>query len=207
MASSDENDRIEQEWYDRKSQLMEQSLGREHGMVMHAIIPYAIGGALDLYYFPNGLSGTAIATKELCELPTEGAANDVFDVYEMVMFTRHKIDLDAARDESSDFGKAHSTIKSILNCMARYSAEARLNPYETCEFPEKMERIGGRCLIFVDYAHHRDEVAGTFGLLGIIEIFRSEMDYARENGGAALIELLKTKGHYPFSDLDREPVT
>jgi hypothetical protein len=36
-------------------------------MVMHAIIPYAIGGGLDLYYYPNGLPGTAIATKELSE--------------------------------------------------------------------------------------------------------------------------------------------
>lgn len=46
-----------QQWYDRKSALMEESLGEEHDMVMHGIIPYAIGGFLDLDYYPNGMPG------------------------------------------------------------------------------------------------------------------------------------------------------
>jgi len=46
---------------------MEAILGKEHDMVMHAMIPYAIGGGLDLYYFPNKIEGVAIATKELSE--------------------------------------------------------------------------------------------------------------------------------------------
>jgi hypothetical protein len=44
------------------------------------------------------------------------------------------------------------------------------------------------------------------GLLAIIEVFRSDMEYAQENGGAKLIKRLKSKGHYPYSDLDRDPV-
>jgi len=40
----------------------------------------------------------------------------------------------------------------------------------------------------------------------IIEVFRSEMDFARENGGASLLQRLDDAGHYPYSDLDREPV-
>jgi hypothetical protein len=42
--------------------------------------------------------------------------------------------------------------------------------------------------------------------LAVIEVFRSEMDYARKNGGAKLLHRLKAKGHYPHYDLDREPV-
>ena len=64
---------------------MVELLGEEHNMVMHAIIPYAIGGGLDLYYFPNGIAGTAVATKELCETPGEGSSNDVFRGYELVV--------------------------------------------------------------------------------------------------------------------------
>src|SRR5262245_35361256 len=110
MRRDDEDDELAQRWYDRKSSLMEASLGKEHDMVMHAIIPYAVGGGLDLYYYPNGLPGTAIATKELSELPNQGSANDVYDSYELVMFTKHAIDLDAAHKENTPFGKAHASI-------------------------------------------------------------------------------------------------
>lgn len=193
-------------WYDRKSALMEQMLGREHDMVMHAIIPYAVGGGLDLYYYPHGIPGTAIATKELSELPGEGSSNDVFQCYELVMFTRHPLDLDAADDESTTFGQMHSTINAILNQIAPYSAEATLNPHETCEFPADMPEIGGRCLIFDGYPSFPEDEPMEFGLLAVIEVFRSEMDYARRNGGARLLKRLKDKGHYPYSDLDRETV-
>ena len=185
---------------------MEKSLGPEHDMVMHAIIPYAVGGALDLYYYPNGLSGTAIATKELCEDLDEYSTNDVYDRYELVMFTRHALNLDEAHDETTAFGRAHACINAILNCIAPYSTQATLNPNETCEFPEEMDRVGGRCLIFAGYASHQLDDGQTFGMLAIIEILRSEMEFAREHGRAQLLDLLKQHGHYPFSDLDREPV-
>ena len=207
MPSDDFATKAAEDWYERKSRLMEQSLGKEHDMVMHAIIPYSVGGGLDLYYYPNGIPGTAIATKELSESPTEGSSNKVYDRYELVMFTRHPVDLDLAKDESTPFGQVHMKINSILNLIALYSAQASLNPNETCEFPAEMERVGGRCLIFDGYANHTDPVAGKFGLLAVIEVFRSEMLYARKHGGGQLIELLKSKGHYPYSDLeDRSPV-
>jgi hypothetical protein len=46
---------LSREWYDHKSAFMEKTPGKEHGMVMHAIIPYAIAGGLDLYYYPHGI--------------------------------------------------------------------------------------------------------------------------------------------------------
>jgi hypothetical protein len=140
MADADEE--AGQRWYDRKSALMEEMLGKEHDMVMHAIIPYAVGGGLDLYYYPNGVSGTAIATKELSELPGEGSSNNMFQCYELVMFTKHQLDLDAAKDEETAFGRAHSVINAVLNQIAPYSAQATLNPNETCEFPADMPHVG-----------------------------------------------------------------
>jgi hypothetical protein len=194
------------EWDEKKSALMEQALGKPHNMVMHAIIPYVIGGALDLYYYhPDGFAGTAIATKELSELPGQGSSNDVFECYELVMFTRHPINLDKAQDRKHPFGQAHQNISAILNPIARYSAEATLNPNETCEFPSEMQKIGGKCLIFDGYPDYSEQ-REPFGLLAVIEIFRSELEFARQCGGSALLELLKKKGHYPYSDLDREPV-
>jgi hypothetical protein len=204
MAEADEE--LARRWYERKSSLMEGMLGKEHNMVMHAIIPYAIGGGLDLYYYPNGIPGTAIATKELSERPGEGSSNRVFRCYELVMFTKRPLDLDAAKDESTPFGRAHRAINAILNRIAPYSAQATLNPNETCEFPAEMPVVGGRCLIFDGYPSYHDEEQAEFGLLAVMEVFRSEMEYARKNGGAKLLKRLKDKGYYPYSDLDRKPV-
>src|SRR4051812_37247445 len=204
MADAEEE--AGQRWYDRKSALMEGMLGQEHDMVMHAIIPYAIGGGLDLYYYPNGIPGTAIATKELTELPGEGSSNRVFQCYELVMFTKHPLDLDAAKDETTPFGRMHRTINAILNHIAPYSAKATLNPNETCEFPADMPKVGGRCMIFDEYPSYQENKPADFGLLAVIEVYRSEMGYARKNGGAKLIKRLKDKGHYPYSDLDRKPI-
>ena len=67
-----------------------------------------------------------------------------------------------------------------------------------------MEKVGGKCLIFDAYGLRGRE--RSFGVLAIIEIHRSEMDFARSAGGAELIKRLKAAGHYPYSDLDREPV-
>jgi hypothetical protein len=69
-----------------------------------------------------------------------------------------------------------------------------------------MERVGGQCLIFDDYGSCTDDDAGTFGLMAVIEVFRSEMEFARRNGSAALFERLRTAGCYPYSEIDREPV-
>jgi hypothetical protein len=185
---------------------MEVLLGREHDMVMHAIIPYAVGGGLDLYYYPHSIPGTAIATKELSELPDQGSANRVFSCYEFAMFTRHALNLDDAMDDSTPFGRAHSSINRILSRLAPYSASVALNPNETCEFPAEMEHVGGKCLIFDAYRTPSAEGTRGFGVLSVIEIHRSEMDFARSAGGSELIERLKAAGHYPYSDLDRDPV-
>lgn len=201
---------LARKWDDRKSEIMVDLLGEMHDIVMHALIPYAIGGGLDLYYYPNGIKGTAIATKELCELPGQGSSNRLFESYELVMFTRCELDLEKAKDESSGFGKAHRSINAVLNHIAPYSANATLNPFETCEFPEDMESVGGKCMIFDAYGiehefleeGHREE----FGLLAVIEVFPCEMEYARLCGGAKLIDKLKFAGVYPYSDLDRPVV-
>lgn len=204
--SEDATAKLAEAWHDQKSKLMEAVLGREHDMVMHAIIPYAIGGGLDLYYYPHSIPGAAIATKELSELPNQGSSNRIFSCYELAMFTRHALNLDHAMDGSTPFGRAHSNINRILNCIGGYSASATLNPNETCEFPAEMDHVGGKCLIFDAYGSAGSKRTRGFGVLAVIEIHRSEMDFARSAGGAELIERLKAAGHYPYSDLDRDPV-
>ena len=69
-----------------------------------------------------------------------------------------------------------------------------------------MPHVGGRCLIFDGYPSCTDDEPAEFGLLAVIEVLRSEMDYARKNGGAKLLKRLKAKRHYPYSEMDRKPV-
>lgn len=203
--SDDDDSPLLEEWYQRKSELLQDLLGPEHNMVLHAMLPYALGGSLDLYFYPQGIPGVGVATKELSELPGEGSTNEVFESYELVMFTRHPLEFDNQDETATPFGRALQNISPILNCMARYSAEASLNPRETCEFPEEFETLGGKCLIFDSYGQEADEPA-DFGLLLVLEIHPSEMAYAREHGGQQLLDRLKQAGHYPYSDLDRPAV-
>jgi len=203
--SEEAMEQLEDQWLKEKDRLMESILGKEHDTVMHSIIPFCVGGGLDLYYYPHAITGTGIATKELAYACQESSRNNVYDKYELAMFTRCALDLDRTHDMDASFGKMHCNINLVLNYIARYSAEASLNPEETCEFPEGMEEVGGKCLVFADF-ESQDSSQGKFGVLVIIEIFRSEMEFARQYGGGKLIRRLKEIGSFPYSGLDRNPV-
>jgi hypothetical protein len=196
----------EHEWYRLKSDFIESILGEEHNILSHALIPFAIGGGLDLYYYPKGIPGTAIATKELVDRHGNGPSNRVYPVYELVMFTRHALNLKEAKDDKTPFGSAHRNINSILNHIARYCTQTTLNPKDTCEFPKEMKSVGGKCLILDGYSPTDSLGPNGMGLMLILEVFLSEMRFAMENSGAELIQMLKITGHYPYSDIDRQPV-
>ncbi len=205
-------DKKEEIAYDAKSKFMQKNLGNEHNLVMHAIIPYHIGGSLDLYYFPNFMKGTAIATKELTNYKFKKPSNDWFDSYELVMCTKHKIDLDSTKIENpkkNTFSYDHKYINYIINAVGRYSSLAKLNPYETIEFPDDFGEISEKCLIldsltepFID----KNTKNKKFGLMLVMEIHRSEMEYAMKQNGKELIDLLKKENIYPFTGIDRKPI-
>jgi hypothetical protein len=196
----------ESQWYDQKAKLMEQVLGPSHDMVMHAIVPFNVGGGLDLYFYTQHKPGTVFATMELSELPGTGSSNQCFRNYELLMFTREAFDHTATHKPETPLGRVFPVFNAILNNIALFSQQAQLNPHETCEFPEDMESVGGRCLIFDAYPAIPEDGPAEFGLLVIIEIFRSEMEFAHKHGGHKLLDRLDAAGHYPYSDLNRKPV-
>ncbi len=202
----EDEDQIRSNWEVLKSERMEELLGVEHDRVMHSMIPFFLGGGLDLYYYPNKLPGTGIATKELSELPGQGPANDAFQNYELVMFTRHSLDLNVAQDEKTEFGRVHEDINMLLNLVAQYCLQAEVNPHDTLEFPGDMPDVGGRCLIFDGYPDHSQEEPAEFGLLAIMEIFRAELEFARAQGANTLLQKLREAGHYPYTDRNRSSV-
>ena len=159
-----------------------------------------------MYYFPNAINGTAFVTMELIEPDGSGPKPNRIGTYELIAFTKHTIEKD--RDQDCEFNKIERRICGIFTSIGNYSYQAKLEPGETCEIPgDKSEE--NICLIFDE--HKKDgqpfEInEKNHGLLLIIEVFRSEMHYAMENGSKQLLDMLKEKEFYPYSDLDRKPV-
>src|SRR5882762_3368828 len=70
--------------YEAKQKALERILGPMHNIVGHAVIPFAIGGAVDMYYFPNGIAGTGFATMELIKPDGTGPLPNSLGTYEFV---------------------------------------------------------------------------------------------------------------------------
>jgi len=203
-----QKDFTEEEWnqhYELKQKGLEAVLGKMHDMVGHAIVPFDIGGTLDIYYFLQGIPGTGFATMELIKPDGTGPIPNRLGTYELVSFS--KLPYDSSENESP-FNKIQGRLNGIMTSIAYYSLQAKLEPKETAEVPGD-EGEPNFCLLFDNYNPNGQEFRigeNSHGLLLIIEIFKDEMDFARNNGTDKLIEKLKSSGHYPYSDLDRESV-
>jgi hypothetical protein len=192
--------------YELKSTGLEKVLGKSHNLVGHAIIPFEVGGAVDMYYYPNGIKGTGFATMELIKPDGTGPIPNRTGTYELVAFT--KLDYIQDTTKTNPFNLIERHICGIFTGIGNYSFQAKLEPLETCELPIH-EGKPNLCLIFDDYKPEGKEFKigdKKHGLLLIVEVFRDEMEFAMANGTGKLIDRLKEKGYYPYSDLNRESV-
>lgn len=192
--------------YELKSQGLERVLGKPDSIVGHAIIPFEIGGTVDMYYYPNGIKGTGFATMELIQPDGSGPVPNRNGTYELVAFTKLKYVTDTTH--TSAFNLIERRMCGIFTTIGSYSLETKLEPGETMEIPGG-DGESETCIVFDEYRpDNKDFLIGDrkHGLLLVIEVFRDEMEYAMENGSAQLLTRLKEKGHYPYSDLDRESV-
>lgn len=192
--------------YEQKSKGLENVLGKMHDLVGHAIIPFAVGGAVDMYYFPNHIKGTGFATMELLEPDGTGPLPNRLGTYELVAFTKQ--DYNNSEDTQTPFNLIERKVCGFFTTIGFFSREAVLNPKETCEVPNgKGEE--NTCLVFDLYQPDNKEFRigeRKHHLLLCLQVFRSEMEFARENGSDELFKLLKQAGYYPYSDLERQPV-
>lgn len=192
--------------YDQKLKGLENVLGKMHNLVGHAIIPFAVGGAVDMYYFPNHIKGTGFATMELLEPDGTGPLPNRLGTYELVAFTKH--DISDNEDPQTPFNLIERKVCGIFTTIGFFSREAILNPNETCEVPNG-EGEENSCLVFDLYQPNNKEFKigdRKHHLLLCLQVFRSEMEFSRANGSGELFKKLKEAGHYPYSDLDRQPV-
>lgn len=99
--------------YELKSKALENVLGKMHDLVGHAIIPFAIGGAVDMYYFPNHIKGTGFATMELLEPDGTGPLPNRLGTYELVAFTKN-YDYNNSEDSQTPFNLIERKICGIF---------------------------------------------------------------------------------------------
>ncbi len=267
----DEEDDFTDEEYQKsmeiKEKKIEEFVGPQADMVMHAIVPYAVGGPLDGYIHPRSkYGGTFFVSEELVDPSFSSPSNAMFHSYELAMATRQKcpakfledgaeeddgqteeqvkkrpffMNLFKPKETKDDFDKTFRRCINIMTQIGRYvESGVTVNRYETLEFPSDfdVEDCAGRCFVFdaigtpfpaeqvsfkellesfdrdIYAVPNEDRVMrdpnkpGTFGLLLVIEVNRSEMNLARKIGGRNFIEKFKEKGFWPFSDLDRDKI-
>lgn len=189
--------------YDLKQQGLEALLGPMADFVGHAIVPYAVGGTVDMYYFPQPDGSTAIATMALLDHCGRGPIKSSIGTYELLGFTRHAV----STAEDSDFLKTERMLCGIFTAVGRYSQMATLEPLQTSEIPN--DDRDTRYVLFDNYfdtAHPLTIGPRSHGLLLCIALHESELAFGRADGTASLKERLQAEGAYPYSDLDREPV-
>jgi hypothetical protein len=197
------HNRRENEFFQQKEKWIESLLGKSHHKVYHSVVPYSVGGALDIYVYPNHIPGTGLVTFEISERQHKECQPNKYGFYELAIFTR----LNNDEQGESDFQNKLLRFRHLLTVIARYSTEAILNPLETLEIPLDEDKPYA-CLILDYYPNNNLTVIDKqkLHILTVIEIYRSEMEYAMKFGGINLTNKLKEMGCYPYSDLERNPV-
>lgn len=188
-------------WDALKSKALANVLGPMDDIVSHAVIPYELGGHVDLYHYEQALPGTALVTMELVRPDGSGPLPSRIGTYELLAFTRHR----RAGDHAS-YDAFTERLCGTFTTLGRYGEQAVLEPGQSATIPwhDGLERV-------VLFAQH--ERFGSFqigrskhGLLTCIEIHPFEVEFAQEHGSEALIDALRSVGAYPYSDLDRPAI-
>lgn len=187
-----------------KQTALDAVLGKMEEHVVHAIIPFAMGGGLDLYPFRRHVPGTLYVTQELFTWHKDDRPKPSKSGYfELAIAFREEVDMGGA-----EMPPSASQASKLLNPIAMYASMARLNPSETMEIPGD-DGQPNTCIVLDRLDLHGKELAAggqPFFLLLVIHIHPSEMAFAREHTSPELFKRLKARGFYPYSDLDRPPV-
>ena len=197
-----EREQAEAEAFDKaKQEALERVLGPSDDTVLHSMIPFFLGGSLDLYFFRSCTDGTAVVTQELIVpekngRPKPGKAG----YFELVACIPPGTDPHAKG--------ALDLVEQVLNPVARFASMASLNPHETAELPGE----DNEPTLPVLFDEFNPKVvpftvgSETFHLLLVMTITHAELAFARANRSAALIEKLKAAGVYPHSIAGRQSV-
>lgn len=190
--SRSEEDDWKKVWEARLAALVK-ILGPESGSVLHAPVPFYLGGFADVIPFPSYVPGMTYVTADLADVDT-GQLPSSLGNYELMACA--KSELPAAAD--------------LISKLARYTCDAELEPGQTMDIPDKF--FGDKTLRAVLFAHPAvppvplEFLGQKYGLLLCVGITGDELAYSRAKGTAKLLAALKLHKVFPYTVPDRKSV-
>ncbi len=168
-------------------------LGRPADRVFHAPVPMYLGGFADVLPFPDYVAGMTYVTADLTgedvgQLPTS------LGNYELMVCVREE--LPRAAD--------------VISRLARYTCEAELEPGESMDLKDFFAGSVIEALLFTHPGEQPVEfefLGQRYGLLLCIGITGAELAFKRAHGADQLLALLRERGVFPYTMLQRESVT
>jgi hypothetical protein len=174
-------------WDERKNAI-ESVLGPADDTVLHAVVPFHLGGQADVLTFRKHIAGRVAATCELLGAPAQ--KRNLLGTYELVV----------AHRDGSDWGP------NVISSLARYTCDALLQPGDTMDIrstvPAKSTIAG---FFFDDYK--RMYFKGVLsGLLLCIGLTADELSACKRGKRKAVYDALVAKKVFPYTDLYRASV-
>jgi len=185
-------DGADDDWWDVRLQALHAVLGPSEEMVFHALQPLYLGGFADVVEFRRYIPGNTYVT---CDLIGEsGQKTSSLGNYELMICTREKSDWAA----------------NIICKLAKYTLEAVLEPSETMDIgPAAPAGSTVAAFLFAEpeIRTPRLTVKGIdCGLLLCIGILPDELAVCQKEGSAKVLQLLKQRQIFPYTDLQRKSV-
>jgi Suppressor of fused protein (SUFU) len=184
MQNTSEDDDWEEIW-DARVRALESVLGPCHDQVLHAPVPFYLGGRADVVVFLKHLDGAVYVTSDLSGKPDASYAD-----YELMVCHR----------SPQDWGPR--TISSL----ALYTQEAYIGAGESMDLdPATPADSEIKAFIFDTYDRFT-LFEQEFELRLCLGITKAELQFKMECGSERLLALLRAHRVYPFTDLGRSSV-
>jgi hypothetical protein len=194
MPTNPQTKKLEwQKVWDARISALTPLLGKPTDTIYHATVPMYLGGFADVLAFPGYVNGITYVTAELTGEKV-GQLPSLLGNYELMICFREE----------------HSRGADMISRLARYTCEAKLEAGATMDLADFFRGSVIKALLF---AHPSDkpvqfELLGLpCGLLLCIGITAEELAVTRASGSDALLGVLKQRGVFPYTVLQRESVT
>ncbi|HEY8751720.1 MAG TPA: suppressor of fused domain protein [Tepidisphaeraceae bacterium] len=180
-------DEWKQAWDVRKAAI-ESVLGPAEDTVLHATVPFHLGGQADVLSFRGHITGRVFAT---CELLGEASQKrNLLGTYELVIAHRDDMDWGA----------------NVISKLARYTCDVRVQPGQTMDIgsaaPNKSSISG---FFFDDYKRMKFNNEDA-GLLLCIGLTADELAACQQGKRQVVYDALVAQGIFPYTDLYRASV-
>lgn len=186
-----QNDEWQKIW-DSRIAALTPILGKPADTVLHAVIPFHLGGAADVLPFPDFTPGITYVTAEMTG-DDVGQRPTSLGNYELMI---------CAKQELQKAG-------DLISNLARYTCEAELEPGETMDLGTF---FGDTTICALLFTHPREQavpfefLGQRYGLLLCIGITAEELAFKQAHGSESLLALLREHGVFPYTTPDRTSV-